>query len=89
MEALWKASVKKLVFKEECTRPGLPCTLHPHLAPSRVPGKKAPRASACEAEEKVHRRFQEEFRSELGLRLLESIQISLCKHVAQFQVFFP
>ena len=60
-----------------------------HLAPSRVPGKKAPRAGASEAEDKMHRCFQGEFQSEHGLRLLESIQISLCKCVAQFQVLLP
>ena len=87
MEATWKASVKQIAVKEECTKPGLPCTTHPHLAPCPAPGTKAPRAAACDAEDNVHRRFQGDFQSELGLSLLQPILSSLCKSIVQYQAF--
>lgn len=49
----------------ECTRAGLPCTLHPHLAPPKAKGV---RAAACDAREIVKRDFQEKFKARLGIR---------------------
>ena len=69
-ESLWKAAVDNLVGEEECTRIGKPCSIHPALfAAQNISGAKTPRASACDAKDNVHRRFQKEFQEKTGLRL--------------------
>ena len=68
-EATWRAAIDNLVGEEECTRVGQPCTIHPgHFAAQNASGAKAARASACDAKDNVHRRFQQNFQDELGLR---------------------
>ena len=70
-EANWNAAIDLQVPMVECTRLGLPCSLHPLLCPVRKKekgGEKVVRASMCNAREVVKRRFQEEFQTRLGLR---------------------
>ena len=63
-EAIWNASIDKMVGQEPCTRAGLPCTLHPTLTAKT----KGSRASACDAKEILKRKFQGNFQEKLGLR---------------------
>ena len=64
-EGTWKAAVDLQIPTTECSRPGKPCSLHPHLAP---PKQKGVRAAACNAKEIVTRDFQEKFKARLGIR---------------------
>ena len=57
MEAIWNASIDKMLMDEPCTRGGLPCTSHPHL----VAKTRGTRATACEAKEIIKRLFQKQF----------------------------
>ena len=63
-ECLWNSAVDEQVQREACTRPGKPCSLHPQLCPP----SKGNRATMCKARDSVKERFQEEFKTELGLR---------------------
>ena len=66
-EAIWHAAIDLLVPREPCTRQGSPCTLHPDLY-QKVPGKRSPQKSPCDAKDNIKRRFQQEFKTKLGLR---------------------
>ena len=64
LECLWNSAVDKQVQSEPCTRTGKPCSLHPHLCPP----SKGNKASMCKARDSVKERYQESFKTELGLR---------------------
>ena len=53
-----------MVEGEVCSRQGKPCSLHPDLCPAT----KGNRASMCRARDTIKARFQEAFKSLLGLR---------------------
>ena len=63
-EAVWHSAVEEKVPGEDCSRLGKPCSLHPALCPP----SKGNRASMCKARDTVKGRFQEAFKSRLGLR---------------------
>ena len=63
-EAVWHASIDKLVSQEACTREGLHCTLHPDL----VAKTKGTRGAACDAKDVLKRRFQAQFQERIGVR---------------------
>ena len=65
-EAVWNSAVEKKVPGEVCSREGKPCSLHPDLCPPSK-GNRA-MASMCKARDTVKGRFQEAFKSLLGLR---------------------
>ena len=64
MEAIWNASIDKMLMDEPCTRGGLPCTSHPHL----VAKTRGTRATACQAKEIIKRRYQKQFQERIGVR---------------------
>ena len=63
-EAIWNASIDKLVSQEACSRDGLHCTLHPNL----VAKTKGTRVAACDAKDALKRRFQAQFQERIGVR---------------------
>ena len=63
-EAVWNCAVEEQVQNEVCSHQDQPCSLHPGLCPV----SKGNRASMCDARAKVTKRFQEAFKSRLGLR---------------------
>ena len=64
LEAVWNCAVEEQVSVEVCTRQGKPCSLHPELCPPT----KGNRAYICKARDTVNVRYQEGFKSHLGLR---------------------
>ena len=69
-EADWDAAIDNKVPGQECTRVGLPCSLHPALCPVTKPkeGEKAVRASMCSARDTIKMQFQQAFKDQLGIR---------------------
>ena len=63
-EAIWKASIEKLVSQEACTREGLHWSLHPDL----VAKTKGTRRAACDPKDVLKRRFQAQFQERIWVR---------------------